>query len=92
MTKKFISKDLYSYHYKNDKYYFLVDKYSVNSQFNIDTDDYDYDKIFIDGKEGIFYKSNQLENSIIFNNGNFIFIVNGNISKDELIKIAQGLE
>lgn len=92
MTKKFISKDMYSYSYKNGKYYFSVDKYSVNSQFNIDTEDYDYEKISVDGKEGIFYKADQSENSVIFNNGSFIFIVYGNISKDEIIKISQGLK
>lgn len=92
MTEKYILKDLYIYSYENGTYYFSVDKHSVNSQFTIDTEDYVYEKIFIDGKEGIFYKADQSENGVIFNNGRFIFIVNGNISKDELIKIAQGLE
>lgn len=92
MTEKYISKDLYSYYYMNGTYYFSVDKFSVNSQISIDTEDYGYEKASIDGREGIFYKSAQSKNSVIFNNENFIFIVDGNISKDELIKIAQGLE
>lgn len=33
-----------------------------------------------------------MKKGIIFNDGNYIYIISGNIEKDELVKIAQNVE
>lgn len=75
---------------KNDKS-FIVQKCELSTIVNFDTEKYNCENISINGIDALFYVNENLEKGIIFNNGNYIFIINGNIEKDELVKIAQNL-
>lgn len=82
----------YSLLYSNGKDNFVVDKTAINTSIGYDTEKYDDEIIKINGMDAVYYMSNNGDNGIIYNNGEYIFGVTGNIKKEELIKIAQNIE
>ena len=59
---------------------------------NFDTEQKNSEKININAYEGVFYENPSSKYSgIIWNDENYIFNVEGNVSKEELIKIAKGV-
>lgn len=82
----------YIFRYKNKDDEFTVSKYDITANISFDTEKYSSKKIKINNFDAVYYKSNNCDNGIIFNNGEYIFVVSGNISKDELVRIAQNVE
>lgn len=81
----------YAYMYENIDKSFVVQKCELSTLVGFDTENYECESITINGFDAILYFSENSEKGIIFNDGEYIFIINGNIEKDELIKIAQNL-
>lgn len=71
---------------------FTVTKYEINGQLDFDTEEYPYEEIMIDGIKYIYFRADEYYAGIIFNNDKYIYGVNGNISKEELVKIAQNIK
>lgn len=92
VTDEYKSNYFYSLIYANKKLHFCIEKHAINTYVNFDTEKYDCENISINGIDALFYLSENLEKGIIFNDREYIFIINGNIEKDELIKIAQNLK
>lgn len=82
----------YSCVYKNGDQEFVVEKSMITASIGYDTEFYDDEIIEINGIEAVYYKSNDVNGGIIFNNGEYIFWISGNIAKEELVKIAQNIE
>ena len=82
----------YLYIYENGEQSFTVEKWELTAGIGFDTEDYPSESITINGREGIYHRSDSGYNGIIFNNGEYIFAVGGNISKEELVKIAQNVQ
>lgn len=78
--------------YSNSELSFYVEKFELTSSIGFDTENYDSESIIINGIDGIYYTSKNNEKGVIFNNGNYIFVVSGNIEEKELVKIAQNVE
>ncbi len=78
--------------YANGDINFSVTKYGIDGQIGFDTEKYPSEKIKINGIEAVYYKADDIFEGIIFNNGQYIYSVSGNIGKDELIKIAQNID
>ena len=78
--------------YKNGEEEFIVDKISISASVGYDTEKYDDEIIDINGIKAIYYRSENNYKGIIFNNGEYIFGVSGNIEKEELVRIAQNIE
>lgn len=78
--------------YKKADYYFLVDKYPLNTNINFDTEEYDCENININNQQGVYFVVDESEKGLIFNNASYIYLLTGNITKEELVKIAQELE
>lgn len=83
---------LYRFSYKNNQKYFNVDKHKMDAEINFDTEKYNSENIEINGIQSIYFTSSDKEYGIIFNNGEYIFIISGNIEKNELVKIAQNVK
>lgn len=81
----------YLYIYENGNQSFAIEKYKLGTKITYDTEDYPSESITINGAPGIYYRSDSGYSGIIFNNGEYIFAVDGNISKEELVKIAQNV-
>lgn len=64
----------------------------IDIPINFDTEKYGSEEIEINGIRAICYRSDDDIYGIIFNNGEYIFSISGNLSKDELVKIAQNVE
>lgn len=82
----------YAFLYRKKDKYITVEKCELTANINFDTEKYDSENIQINGIDAVYYRSDNEVKGIIFNNGDYIFIVNGNISKNELVKIAQNVE
>ncbi len=80
------------YTYKNNDKYFYVGKYTLDTSVGYNTEKYEEELIKIDNKEYIYYKVSDNMQGILFNNGEYIYETDGNISKEELVKIAQNIE
>ena len=84
----------YIYLYENGNKYFSVEKMDLNSTVGFDTEKYEYEHeyLIINDANAIYYQSSENVSGILFNNGNYIFLLDGNIGKDELVKIAQNVK
>ena len=78
--------------YENGEQSFTVEKAGLNTRVSFDTEDYSPEPIMINGVEGVYYRPSAETGGIVFNNGQHIFMVDGNIPKEELVKIAQSLK
>lgn len=89
----FVLKEKYghAYIYENGDYSFVVEKYELGAVITYDTEDYPAAPIMINGREGVYHRSDGGFSGIIFNNSEYILAVSGNISKEELVKIAQNV-
>lgn len=88
----YFSRDFYIKNYKNVDKSFVVQKFALSGSVGFDTEHYETENIKINGIDAVYYRSNNNEKGIIFNDGNYIYIISGNIEKDELVKIAQNVE
>lgn len=91
-TEEYTSNDFCIETYNNNYQYFYVKKYKLNTNIGYDTEKYNSENIRINGIEAVYYMPDNELKGIIFNNGEYIFIINGNIDKKELVKIAQNVE
>ena len=78
--------------YVNGDKEFVVDKIELTASIGFDTEHYDPEIIKINGIDAVYYRSNYNEKGIIFNDGNYIYMIAGNIEKDELVQIAQNVK
>lgn len=88
----YFSRDFYIKNYKNFDKSFVVQKFALSGSVGFDTEHYETENIKINGIDAVYYRSNNNEKGIIFNDGNYIYIISGNIEKDELVKIAQNID
>lgn len=78
--------------YKNKDKIFAIEKATIDASIGYDTEKYEDEIIEINGIKAVYYRSDDENSGIIFNNGDYIFMVSGNIEKEELVKIAQNVE
>lgn len=78
--------------YVNGDKEFVVDKIELTASIGFDTEHYDPEIIKINGIDAVYYRSNYNEKGIIFNDRNYIYMIAGNIEKDELVQIAQNVK
>ncbi len=75
-------------HYKTaDNKWFDISKTTLKSNIVFDTETYSHEEFVENGIEYIIYYDGDMT-GCIWNNKGFIYDISGNISKDELIKIA----
>lgn len=67
---------------------------SVKNAFNsrLNTEDADVLTVVVGGHEAMYYRDNHNYDTVIWDNGDYIFMLSGNIDKDELIKIAESVQ
>lgn len=81
------------YEYSKDDYYIFFNQY-VKSKYdvNINTEDRPLNYIEINGNDGYIVDLGNNEYYISWDNGDYIFDIIGNISKDELIETANSVQ
>ncbi len=59
--------------------------------FRINTENVDYEKILINSFEGVFYNKKGI-NTVIFADETYLYKIYGQVSKEEIIKIAESIK
>lgn len=86
-----INSIIYTYKDNNNKH-FYIGKYTLDTSVGYNTEKYKEELIKIDNKECIYYNVGSDMHGLVFNNGEYIYEIDGNISKEELVDIAQNIE
>jgi hypothetical protein len=93
-TLKEESEDFVSMHYfmyTNEKDQFIfVEQYTLGVSMSVDTEGTTTERIMIKGMEGIIYSKNGLT-TVIVNDDNYVHMVSGYVSREDIIKITESL-
>ena len=92
MVDKYESVNLFLFSYKNGEQIFDVEKSYLRSTIGFDTENSVKEELQINGADAAYYRTADNWGTVIFNNGEYIYYIGGNISKEELVKIAQNVE
>ena len=68
-----------------------IQKINFGTIYNVDTEDIEYDRINIKSFEGIKYNKNGI-NKVVFADATYMYDISGQVSFDELIKIAESIK
>ena len=79
------------YMYDSDTFY-QISQYTDFSLLFFDTEEYTAENMNINGIDYTYYKSNDNDNSLVWNYGGYIYRVNGDIPFEESLKIAESIE
>ena len=91
-TYEKIIRNLVSFYEKNGEQIFDVEKSYLRSTIGFDTENSIKEELQINGADAAYYRTADNWGTVIFNNGEYIYHISGNISKEELVKIAQNAE
>lgn len=92
LKEKYESDDVYSCEYWNGDNFVVIFKYTLDNKINFNTEKYKYTEIEINNISYILYDLESDSCGVIWNNGGYIYTIKGNISSEELIKIASKIE
>jgi hypothetical protein len=87
-NNEFYSDYLITVDYKNGEQWFSIRKCTLNSNANFDTESYKVEKYIVDEITYNVYQTETNVYGVIWNDGEYIYTIDGNVSKDELMKIA----
>lgn len=79
------------YESKDDKD-FIVYKFTSTNATYFDTEQYNYEEVIYNGKEYKAYKNSNSDYGLIWINNDYIYEINGTVSLDELLKIAESVK
>lgn len=77
--------------FASGEFYFDVSVNGINGNYSIDTENAVVEQIKINNLDGI-YSSNENVNILVWYDDEFVYRITANISKDEIIKIAENLQ
>lgn len=77
--------------FENKNKYFQLSVDNVNGNFSIDTEQGTKEKVKLNGYDAV-YTTNSNINALILHDDEWAYTILGNISKDEIFKIAKGLK
>ena len=79
-------------YYQNGDRFFSVAKSELKAGTWFDTEEYESKMIVVNGFQAILFQATDDYFGILFNDGQYIYSVQGTISTDELVKIAQNVK
>lgn len=83
---------LLTYESENEEYIYFQYSFAEGSSITVDNEEHDYKEININGKTYYYYNSSSNDfNSIIWYNGNYAYSIDAQLSKKELVKIAENI-
>lgn len=83
---------IYNISYKNSKGEVISYSQTLKSDnpIQFDAEGLEYSKVEINGYSGVYWKKHETY-AIVFYTNNYVYTINGNISEDELLKIARSV-
>ena len=80
---------LFTYKYEKGNEFFIVDKWILNANITYDTERTTSETVKVNGRDVILWRSENNIKDYLYNDGEYIYIISGNISENELVKILQ---
>ena len=68
-----------------------IQQINIGTIYNVDTENNGFDKIYINSLESIKYVKNK-SNIVVFADKNYLYTIQGQVSFDELIKMAESIK
>lgn len=81
----------YTYRYEKGNEFFTVDKLMLGTSLTHDTDRSTTETIKINGRDVILWRTDNITD-YMYNDGEYIYNVSGNINETELVKIVQNIQ
>lgn len=78
--------------YAKDNNVIIFKQYIKNKEINYNTENSEILSVDINGREAIYYLDKHNYHNIIWDNGYYTFFLSSDISKDELISLAESVE
>ncbi len=79
--------------YSSENKWINIYKMRIDSDITFDTEYKNSEELLINSFKGIYYEDHKLEFAgIVWNNGTYNYNIEGNLSKNELIKIAESID
>ena len=88
-TDEFVSQGIITYSYSNNDSWFDISKEEITSDIGIDEEYGSVLEIEYKGKKYLL-SEDESGRALIWNDGKYLYDINGTLSKEELLKIAQG--
>ena len=79
----------FTYKYEKVNEFFIVDKWILNANITYDTERTTSETVKVNGRDVILWRSENNIKDYLYNDGEYIYIISGNISENELVKILQ---
>ena len=80
------------YNYKTEQKWINVYKSEIDSEVSFDTEAKNGVQIIIKNYKAMYYSNEETEfNGVVWNDGTFIYRVQGNIKKEELLRISENI-
>ena len=92
LEEKIFENKSVGYRYSDSKRFFIVSKHSSSSKVDLNTEILEYQTIIISSNTYYCYTNENHTNYVIWNKNDYVYQVYGNISKEELLKIAQNIK
>lgn len=78
-----------AYEFSSEDKNYIVNKETDNAVITFDSEHYEPEKIEMNGITYLYYKKSETFGGLIWNTGGYIYTIGGNITKEELLNIAQ---
>ncbi len=92
LSEKFESNDSYVYTYTNSDGTLHISKEILSTEVNFDTEESDYKTMELNGIKYVIYYPDENYTGVIWNNGEYIFSVDGSLDEDEIMRVAKTVE
>ena len=76
--------------FKKDTQYFILKVEAVSAKMSIDTEEGNAEHLKVNGCEAVYTTNNNV-NALIWHDGEYVYRISGNITKEEILKIAQSV-
>ena len=90
LTDKVYQNKLIYYQYNSkENNFFSICKYSSSMEVDFDTENYISEEIIVDDIKYVYCQGNESVNNIVWTENDYVYRIDGTLSKDELMKIAK---
>ena len=76
-------------YYNSNGEFFTITKFSSSTEVDFDTEMGNVENVVVNGKMYMFFVDENNHNILVWNKNDYIYRIDGTISKDELLKIAE---
>lgn len=88
----YVDKQIINDYENSNGNYFTIFKYSSSMEVDFNTEHFDSEEIMFDNVKYVYCKGNMDVNNIIWTKNDYVYRIDGTLTKDEFVKIAKTVE